>query len=536
MQKNDVIDDMPTYWYEGYCPQSGGLLRLPRTRLVEAIAHHLMQQLAGDDRYAREGKMYGVLLVETADGVQQVLKAFSGLLNGQSVVEDWVPPIPGREYVALEEAQTLAKLAAIKQALIDLQHIPERQQFENLSEEFNLQLETLNQHHQKRKQARQQKRQEFINIFTGKTLAIALEKLDEESRQDGIDRRRLKQKRNAILQPLQNKVAQADTRMRELKQQRKTLSRQLQNQMHAAAWVTNFWGESIALKDLMPDGMPTGTGDCCTPKLLHYAAIHHLKPVAMAEFWWGSDSPNGDKIQGAFYGACVERCQPMMGFLLSGLPQSSLQESDLRLPILYEDEWLIAVNKPAGLLSVPGRYLDRQDCVLHRLLHTVSQRIDVIHRLDQETSGVLVFARDRQTHHQLSQQFQQHQIHKVYEALLGSVISMESGVIDLPLWGNPDDRPKQVVDWQYGKPSTTHFRVMSKTLNQTRVEFYPVTGRTHQIRVHAAAGKGLGVPILGDRLYGCTVEGDRLHLHARELQFHHPHTQQTICLKTETPF
>jgi tRNA pseudouridine32 synthase / 23S rRNA pseudouridine746 synthase len=531
-----LMQNMPTYWYEGYCPQTGELLRLPRARLVETIARDLMRQLAGDDREAGEGKMYGVLLVETTDGQQQVLKAFSGLLNGQSLVEGWVPPIPGREQVALEEAQTLAKLAAIKQELIALQQIPERQQYENLSQEFDLQLKSLNQNHQKSKQERQQKRQKFINVLTGEALAIALENLNEESRRDGIDRRRFKQQREAILKPLQYKIGQADTRIGELKQQRKTLSRQLQSQMHAAAWVTNFWGESIALKNLMPNGtMPTGTGDCCAPKLLHYAATHRLKPLAMAEFWWGGSSPNGDKVQGEFYGACVERCQPMMGFLLSGLPQYISKGRDSSLPILYEDEWLIAVNKPAGLLSVPGRYHDRQDCVLHRLRHSFDE-IHGVHRLDQETSGVLLFARDRLTHQQLSQQFQQRQIHKVYEAVLGNVISIESGIIDLPLWGNPDDRPRQTVDWQHGKPSITYFRVIGKTMNQTRVEFYPITGRTHQIRVHAADVKGLGVPILGDRLYGCAVGSDRLHLHARELRFHHPHTQQTIHLKTEALF
>jgi tRNA pseudouridine32 synthase / 23S rRNA pseudouridine746 synthase len=264
----------------------------------------------------------------------------------------------------------------------------------------------------------------------------------------------------------------------------------------------------------------------------------------MAEFWWGTSL--GDKIQGEFYGACIERCQPLMGFLLSGLepnPPAPFPAREGRsgigvggeVNIIYQDEWVIAVNKPAGLLSVPGRYLETQDSVLSRLRHQFSA-VATVHRLDQDTSGILLLAGDRQTHHQLSQQFQQRQVHKVYEAILAGVLTQEQGVIELPLWGNPEHRPYQQVDWQHGKPSVTHFRVMAREGNYTRVEFVPMTGRTHQLRVHAADIAGLGMVILGDRLYGCTAGVMRLHLHARELSFTHPHTGETIHLHTQTPF
>lgn len=195
-------------------------------------------------------------------------------------------------------------------------------------------------------------------------LEVALEPLNEQSCRDGIERRQLKRQRDATLQPLRHLINQADDRSHELKQRRKGLSRQLQAQMHANYWLTNLAGESLPLQQLMPFGsMPTGTGDCCAPKLLHYAATIGLKPLSMAEFWWGSPSTNGDKIQGEFYGACAERCQPLMGFLLSGLPRRSpiakIGSIERSLPILWEDECLIAVNKPSGLLSVPGRYSDR---------------------------------------------------------------------------------------------------------------------------------------------------------------------------------
>ncbi|MBN3922676.1 RluA family pseudouridine synthase [Nostoc sp. NMS4] len=531
-----IADSFCNYWYEGRCPQSGDRLKLPRTSMSEAIAHGLMQYLSNNDSYSREGKMYGILLVELPNGEQRVLKAFSGLLNGCSVIEGWVSPIPGRDQVAFEEARTLAELDAIKQELLTLKQLTERQQYEILFNDFEQQLQAMSDRHRYCKHQRQEKRQQICNTHSPEALTIALEQLDEESRQQGIERRQLKRQQNAVLQPLQQVIAATDTRIRELKQRRKALSRQLQAQMHASYSLTNFSGRSQSLQELMPGGSPTGTGDCCAPKLLHYAATHNLKPLAMAEFWWGASSVNQDKIPGEFYGACAERCQPLMGFLLSGLKPISIIKGEI--PIIYEDEWLIAVNKPAGLLSVPGRYRDRQDSVLSRLRHLLSDGMALasVHRLDRETSGILLLARDRQTHGQLSQQFQQRRVNKVYEAILSGAVMVEQGKIQLPLWGDPENRPYQKVDWQHGKPSLTHFQVMAKEGDYTRVEFTPLTGRTHQLRVHAADVQGLGIIILGDRLYGCRAVTSRLHLHARELRFEHPQLEKTLHLQANTPF
>lgn len=539
-------DESPSYCYEGRCPQSGKLLRLPRTPLAEAIAYGLMQHLAKNERYSYEGKMYGVLVVELPTGSERVLKAFSGLMNGHSAIEGWVPPIPGRDQVALEEVRTLAELEAIKQELITLKQLPERQQYETRKSEFEQHLQEMSDRHRDCKYQRHEKRQILCSTLTVVALTVALEQLDEESRRHGTERRQLKRHQNAVLQPLKQWIEAKDARIRELKQRRKALSRQLQDQLHAAYSLTNFSGQSLSLQQLMPGcSMPTGTGDCCAPKLLHYAAAHSLKPVAMAEFWWGATPALRDKVQGEFYGACADRCQPLMGFLLSGLPQRQRggdgEKSTLswaELPILYEDEWLIAVNKPAGLLSVPGRYSDRQDSVLSRLRHLLpdGRMVAAVHRLDRETSGILLLARDQQTYRQLSRQFQQRQVHKVYEAVLSGLITTERGAIELPLWADPQNRPYQKVDWQCGKPSLTRFWVMARAGNYTRVELMPLTGRTHQLRVHAADSLGLGVPILGDRLYGCRAVASRLHLHARELRFEHPQSGQILALRAKTPF
>jgi tRNA pseudouridine32 synthase/23S rRNA pseudouridine746 synthase len=476
------IESDPNYWYQGRCPHSGKILRLPRTGMSEALARGLMKYLAADDSYSREGKMYGVLLVETPWGEKRILKAFSGLMNGCSTVEGWVPPIPGRDRVAFEEARTLTELDAIKQQLMALKQLPQRQQYDILCCEFESQLQVLSERHRNCKQQRDAKRQLLYKFLTEETLVIALEKLNQESRSEGIKRRQLKRNRDETLQPLKQLIEAADARIGELKQKRKELSRELQTQMHAAYSLVNFLGKSRSIQELMPAGsIPTGTGDCCAPKLLHCAALHNLEPLGMAEFWWGP--PSGDKIQGEFYGACADRCQPLMGFLLSGLaqnpivsnqdleaeppdlhsqaepigdnlrlkpirnvafrrsldpPKSPLIRGTLRntlvppllrgargdldldttretvgltlschqwaepgnemdfdggtgilpvtemLPIIYEDKWLIAVNKPSGLLSVPGRYFQTQDSVLSRLqnLLTDGEEITAVHRLD----------------------------------------------------------------------------------------------------------------------------------------------------------
>ncbi|WP_310430185.1 RluA family pseudouridine synthase [Chamaesiphon sp. VAR_48_metabat_135_sub] len=544
--RQQIVNSTPTYWYVGYCPHSGELLKLPRTQEVENIARNLMLELARDDRYSREGKMYGVLLVETNTGEYYSIKAFSGLLNSEAIIAGWVPPIPGRDRVAIEEAATLEALATMKQELIDLDRTTEREQYRSISAEFVGRVKQLSIEHRQRKAFRQQQRERYESTLNDLELTTALDQLIAQSCQDGRERDRLKQERDAILHPLKAILDQNDDRIRELKQRRKLRSRQLQTQMHDAYQLMNFLGTSSSLRELMPAGIPTGTGDCCAPKLLHYAASHQLKPISMAEFWWGENSQ--DKCQGEFYGACQERCQPLMGFMLSGLAVPIAVSGDLggkgkgeggkgrnNCEIIYEDEYLIAIDKPAGLLSVPGRTIDLQDSVLTRL-RKLYPEIYTVHRLDRDTSGILLLALDKLTYRHLSQQFEERQIHKIYEAILGGIVEIQQGSIDLPLWGDPLDRPRQKVDFNLGKPSLTKFQVLGQIGSYTRIEFMPVTGRSHQLRVHAADFRGLGVAVLGDRLYSCQADVERLHLHARELSFIHPHTLARISLQTQCPF
>lgn len=589
----DSIAISSNYCYQGLCVQSGEVLRLPRTFQCEAIARGLMQHLEQDECYSREGKMYGVLLVETLGGEKRVLKAFSGLLNGSSHIPGWVTPISGRDRVALTQARTLTELESMKQELMRLQQLPQRQEYDRLLREWEFKLQAVNQRHKLCKQQRDLTRDLLYTTLVGETLEIALEELNQASRLAGIERRQLKRERDDKLQPLKQLIEAADRQITELKQQRKKLSRELQMQMHEAYTLVNFLGNSRSLQQLVPSGsIPTGTGDCCAPKLLHYAALHNLKPLAMAEFWWGP--PLGDKVQGEFYGACSDRCQPLMGFLLSGLAQNRsffnkvnncdvypvgdsdnltsnrlfplfvlksrslvapqphptnnkydggintlpVPEPRKMLPIIYEDKWLIIINKPANLLSVPGRYIENQDSVLSRFRNLLPDGINLkaVHRLDFETSGILILARDQDTYRKLSLQFEKKQVHKIYEAVLSGIANMNMGSIALPLWGDPENRPIQEVNRERGRPSVTEFQVIRREENCSRIEFVPLTGRTHQLRVHAADVRGLGTPILGDRLYGCKADAMRLHLHAREISVEHPQLGNSLYLKAETPF
>ncbi|MEP0928354.1 MULTISPECIES: RluA family pseudouridine synthase [Cyanophyceae] len=539
------------YYYQGYCPRSGQHYRLPRTVLARVIAQALMAQLG--DAHATEGKMFGVLVVQSPDGEIGVLKAFSGLWQGQARVPNWVPPIPGRHEVTLQEARTLNALEVIKDRLLVLQQLPERKTYARLQEKQACDRTLLNQRHRDRKQTRDLQRQTLVSTLTGDALADALAVLEQESRGDKAELRQFKQRWGDCLADPEATVQSADAEVAALRQQRRALSRQLQAEMHAAYTLTNFAGESLAIENLAGQGnLPTGTGDCCAPKLLHAAAQHGLVPLAMAEFWWGS--AQGDKQPGEFYEACTDRCQPIMGFLLSGLSAQVLQMADIpvgaqhaaplqppqtgsiqpgfEITVLYQDSWLIAVDKPAGLLSVPGRYSDRQDSVLTRLRLALPKGsfLQPVHRLDQDTSGVLVLALDAETHRQLGQQFEQRQVQKTYQAIVVGDVGGSSGIIDLPLWGDPTQRPRQQVNWQHGKPSQTKFEVLGREGALTRIAFYPLTGRTHQLRVHAAHPQGLDAPIWGDRLYGQSEPGQRLHLHAQSLQFVHPHKKDAIPL------
>lgn len=437
-----------SYVYQGLCPSTGQLLTLERTPRAEAVARALMERLGRLEK----GRMFGVLLTDRG-----VLIAFSGVEER----EGWVPPIRPHDLPERE----VAELAALKREVQELPVELARQAVESLAQE----RDRMGERHRARKAARALQREQGGDL--------------EALRQESLaDERELKAHK-ARARDLQARYRALEDRRVELVRRRRALSRQLHRDLQQRFQASLFPGQAWSLASLFPGNAPGGTGECCAPKLLHYAARHGLTPLGMAEFWWGP--PKDGRQAGAFYPACAERCQPLLGALLSR------QE----LLVVYRDDDLIAIHKPPGVLSVPGRGPLQQDCMLSRM-----QRVDPevlgVHRLDLETTGVLLFARNRPAQSELHRLFRERRVEKVYLAELTARPDPPEGTIDMPL---------------RDKPALTHYRA----LEGTRVEFRPVTGRTNQLRHHAALG--LQAPIRGDRLHG--PEGPRLYLHCSSMAF-----------------
>lgn len=287
------------------------------------------------------------------------------------------------------------------------------------------------------------------------------------------------------------------------------------------------------LRNASSHHIPSGTGDCCGPKLLQYAFLHGYIPLCMAEFWV-QYQPQNERFRevpsllseirhdGQFYPACHKKCRPLLEFMLQGMnvEKSVHETADEQLleqvKTIYEDEHIVVIDKPSGLLSVPGR--DRSISVANWLSDVKHiKEFWFVHRLDQDTSGLLLIAKDEMTYKQLQQQFVRHEVKKTYEAWVDGDISVDEGVITLSMRPDPIDPPRQIVDMEHGKRCLTRWKVIERNEGKTKVELYPETGRTHQLRVHCAHPSGLNAPIIGDKLYGQQVHDDHLKLRAREL-------------------
>jgi tRNA pseudouridine32 synthase/23S rRNA pseudouridine746 synthase len=302
-----------------------------------------------------------------------------------------------------------------------------------------------------------------------------------------------------------------------------------------------------ALRDLFaPAQPPGGAGDCAAPKLLAEAYRRDLRPIALAEVWCGAAPRAGDRRAGSFYPACRGKCAPILEHMLGGLPADpppvfgAARFPEVEPITVFEDAWLVIVNKPSGMLSVPGRSAQLQDCVANRLRarYPASSGQLVVHRLDLDTSGLLLAAKDGDTFVALQRLFSRREISKRYIAWLDGEVLGDRGTIDLALRLDVDDRPRQIHDPVHGKAAVTRWEVLTRVTGRTRVALYPQTGRSHQLRVHASHPLGLDAPIIGDRLYGREAPDDdaRLLLHAEALSFVHPITGEQVTLEQPPAF
>lgn len=485
------------------------------------------------------GKMLGVLVAQDGEGRLGFLAAFSGNLAGSVRHDYFVPPVYDLLDPQGEFKQGEARITAINHEVERLEQSPElvaileREQAarQKMSDEIDGFKALMARHKLERDQCRE----------AGNLTDSEQENLLNQSRFEKAELKRIRRRNEAELLKITDEMALFRQHIDELKHRRKAMSEALQERIFRLFVVSNARGEHRDLVEVFkPLGTlpPAGAGECCAPRLLNYAYNNGLRPVCMAEFWWGT-SPQGEvRHHGHFYPACRSKCKPILEFMLQGL---DVEDNLLGLPmdegdldVVYDDDWLTVINKPSGMLTVPGKLLEDSLLTRFQAVHPEAQGPIVVHRLDQETSGLVIFAKDKNTHKALQQQFENHSIRKCYIALLDGIVTQDEGVIDLPLLPDIDDRPRQRVDQELGKPAVTRYRVLERIGGVTRVAMEPLTGRTHQLRVHASHPMGLDCPIVGDRLYG--KASSRLMLHAQSITFIHPATGQSMTLESAPMF
>lgn len=489
------------------------------------------------------GKMFGVLLIRDEDGEIGYLAAYSGILAGRNDHPFFVPPVydllnPDGFFKKEEE-----QISRINLSIREMEEATEykalQEQLDNLQQEAEKDLRLSKSLLKEAKQRREAQRQSG-NLTEEEAAALI-----RESQFQKAEYKRKERNWKERLLPLQKQTAAYEQQIRQLKTERKERSSALQQRLFSQFRLLNRKGETRDLCDIFAHTAhkipPAGAGECAGPKLLQQAYLHHWTPLAMAEFWYGNSPQTEIRHHGHYYPACQGKCAPILSHMLQGLEvdpnplvQQQKESAGLPLETVFEDEWLTVVCKPAGMLSVPGKEETVSVYDLMRQRYPSSQGPLLVHRLDMATSGLLLVAKTKQTHQALQALFKKRQIKKRYIALLQGCVAQDQGVIRLPIGPSHLDRPRQMVDETYGKPAITLYTVLNRTAAYTRVAFYPQTGRTHQLRIHAAHPAGLHCPIMGDELYGTKAE--RLYLHAEMLEFIHPVTGKLLHIERKADF
>jgi tRNA pseudouridine32 synthase/23S rRNA pseudouridine746 synthase len=508
---------------------------------AEEVQHYLSKQNDWQEELS-QGKMFGVLIVQTEDGSIGYLTAFSGILAGKNIHPYFIPPVydllQPQGFFKIEEEN----ISAINRRICRLE---EDKKYIDLLSDLTQTIQSAQDALSIAKtQLKEAKDKRELLRKTGQLDAKEEADLIRESQFQKAEYKRLERSWKDKIASLQVEAGNWEKQIQELKAERKVRSAALQQQLFEQFRMLNYRGEAITLCDIFEQTVhktpPAGAGECAAPKLLQQAYLHHWKPIAMAEFWWGNSPKNEVRHHGYYYPACKGKCEPILRHMLQGLEveanpmQQDAERGNEKLNIVYEDQWLLIINKPAGMLSVPGK--ERQTSIydLVRKAYPEAEGPMIVHRLDMATSGLLIIAKDKKTHQHLQAQFKNRSIRKKYIALLDGIVPEDEGTIELPLCPNPLDRPRQMVDTQYGKPAITYYQVLERTDKYTRIAFYPHTGRTHQLRVHAAHPSGLHCPIIGDELYG--KKDKRLYLHAESIEFTHPVNGQSMCITKKADF
>ncbi len=493
------------------------------------------------------GKMFGVLVVKNQQGEIGFLSAFSGMFSDNSIPVFFVPPVfhryqKGSFYPVGEGKlnQLNLKISALKN---NTDFITIQQQYQQQKQAIETELQQEKNRLKQAKKDRKQRRKEAEENLSKSELQAFLQQLQQESYNQQFYLKELTEYKRQQLAIIEKKWIFFTEKLSELKKARKELSNTLQAQLFAKYQFLNQQKETKGVveifKELPVKTPPAGSGDCAAPRLLQYAFAHHLQPICMAEFWWGTSPNKAIRKHQQFYPSCQSRCKPILAHMLSGIEmdENPLLKNPAKnkiLTFLYEDDDLVVINKPAEFLSVPGKEITDSVATRMKAKYPNATGPLVVHRLDMSTSGILLIAKSMDIYKKLQSQFINRTVKKRYVAVLDGVLQKKSGTMNLPLRVDLDDRPRQLVCFEHGKAATTKWNVIEKKDDKTRVHFYPITGRTHQLRVHAAHSLGLNTPILGDDLYG--TKAHRLHLHADYIEFEHPSTKKRMQFQVDANF
>ena len=492
------------------------------------------------------GKMFGVLVVKNEHNKIGYLTAFSGKLADKSLPKIFVPPVfnmrtAGSFYIKgeLEIDGINAQLGILKK---DKKYLSLKKLVKKISKEIEDDLAFQRKRMKLSRTDRKAQKKKAIAILSAVEFQQFTKKLTQESYNNQFFLKELQAYYQSKFELISKDFLSFEAKITALKQARKEKSNYLQQTLFSKYAFLNQQKELknlLAIFDNPAIKPPAGSGECAAPKLLQYAFANNLTPIAMAEFWWGISPNSAVRKHKNYYPACQGRCKPILSHMLKGVEMDpnvlldTLSEKQ-ELKIIYEDAVLIVVDKPAEFLSVPGKEI--KDAVYTRIKEKYPTATGplIVHRLDMSTSGILVLTKTKEANKILQSQFINRTIKKRYVALLDGVLSEDSGKIQLPLRVDLDDRPKQLVDFTHGKAAETRWEVLRRENGKTRVHFYPISGRTHQLRVHAAHKNGLNTPIVGDDLYG--KKENRLHLHAEFIEFLHPTTNKKISFTIPPEF
>lgn len=550
----DVSDiDLPESFTFPFCYEPHPLSQIAAKQLQQHLESQTdWQHDFGFEASSKEaGKMFGVLVVKDAQGSLGFLSAFSGKLADKNHHPHFVPPVFDMLTEGSFFLEGTAPINVINHKIKQLEAEPELALLQQTIRDFNLQsqqeIEALRLSIVENRKRRKILRQQAESSLQDNELKALLADLGNQSVAEKAQQKHLKahwqQQIEETEQQLQQKVAVIE----QLKQDRKQQSAQLQRKLFAQYQFLNQEQQPKSLLDIFEATAnptpPAGSGECAAPKLLQYAFAHHFTPICLAEFWWGASPKSEIRQHKKYYPACQSKCQPILSHMLEGIelddnPLLKNHAEGQEIDIIYQDEAIVVVNKPAEFLSVPG--VNVKDSAYTRLqaLYPNVEGPFVLHRLDMSTSGLLVFALTKRANKSLQKQFITRGIEKRYVALLDGKLTEESGDIDLPLRGDLEDRPRQMVCFEHGKAAQTHWQFIETLaingLEKSKVYLYPKTGRTHQLRVHCAHQNGLNMPITGDDLYG--EKANRLHLHAQQLTFDHPYTKERMVFEVEAGF